>query len=75
MMDVQEAMDAKEAMHAKKATVVADVSLKIYYLMWIDTDAMDAPLPRQPWQGVPVVARAALAVKNKILPWLAMALP
>ena len=36
---------------------------------------MDAPLPRQPWQGVQVVAKAALAVKNKILPWSAMALP
>ena len=36
---------------------------------------MDALLPRQRWQGVQVVAKAALAVKNKILPWPAMALP
>ena len=28
---------------------------------------MNAPLPRQPWQGAQVVAKAALAVKNKIL--------
>ena len=36
---------------------------------------MDAPLPRQPWQGAQVVAKAALVMKNKILPWPAMALP
>ena len=36
---------------------------------------MDAPLPRQPWQGAQVVAKAALAVKNEILPWPAIALP
>ena len=32
-MDAKEAMHAMKAMHAKKATVVAAVSLKIYYLM------------------------------------------
>ena len=53
-MNAKEAMDAKEAMHAKKATVVAAVSLKIYYLMQINTNSMDAPLPRQPWQGAQV---------------------
>ena len=36
---------------------------------------MDAPLPRQPWQVAQVVAKAAFAVKNKILPWSVMALP
>ena len=36
---------------------------------------MDATLPRQHRQGVQVVAKTTLAVKNKNLPWLAMALP
>ena len=74
-MDAEEAMDAEKAMYAKEVTVVAAVSLKIYYLMWMNTSAMDATLPRQPWQGAQVVAKATLAVKNKILPWPAMALP
>ena len=36
---------------------------------------MDATLPRQPRQGVQVVAKTTLAVKNKNLPWPPMALP
>ena len=74
-MDAEEAMHAEKAMHAKEVTVIAAVSLKIYYLLWINTSAMDATLPRRPWQEVQVVAKATLAVKNKIFPWPAMALP
>ena len=75
-------MDAEKAMHGCQGSracqgshSVSSCFIKNYFLMKINTDAMDATLPRKSWQGVQVVARATLAVKNKILPWPPMTLP